>query len=164
MKLVGSLGACCLSPVACLRAAARERRQVSAIRPHVPRGTLRAFLPRGARGCPPPASARTAFLALEGNRFGLLGPKNSRLLADLTPPSTSMISPDSEPMRDPLGDAPGLTAAPRRSGGAGSRRAPRCAGCGQTASICRPLRPSERLRVRSAPASAYMTGARSNNP
>jgi len=39
---------------------------VSAVRPHVPFGTPRAFL--------------DIFLALEGNRFGLLGPKNSRLL------------------------------------------------------------------------------------
>ena len=39
---------------------------MSVIRPHVPFGTLRAFL--------------DIFLAFEGNRFGLLGPKNSRLL------------------------------------------------------------------------------------
>ena len=64
---------------------------MSAIRPHVPFGTLRAFLPRGARGCPPPASARTAFLAPVRHRFGLLGPKNSRILRifELSPPPRS---------------------------------------------------------------------------
>lgn len=59
------LGALCFSPVAGLRAVAHERRQMSAICPHVPLGTLRAFL--------------DIFLAPARHRFGLLGPKISRL-------------------------------------------------------------------------------------
>ena len=58
---------------------------MTAIGPHVPSGTRRLCLPRGARGYPPPASATTAFLAPVRHRFGLLGPKNSRLLVPSAP-------------------------------------------------------------------------------
>ena len=61
-----ALGGCCFSPVACLRAAARDRRKVPTIRPHAPRGTLRAFL--------------DTFLAPVRHRFGRLGPEISTLL------------------------------------------------------------------------------------
>ncbi len=100
------LGCRCFSPVAGLRAAARARRQMSAIRPHVPLDKLRAFLARGARGCPPPASARTAFLAPVRHRFGLLGPKNTGLLAVLTlvvfaTPSAAQEGPTQPPEPPP---------------------------------------------------------------
>jgi len=68
----GVLVGCCSSPIASLRAAARERRQMSAIPPHVPRGRLTASL--------------EIDLAPVRHRFGLLGPKISTRLATVVSP------------------------------------------------------------------------------